>query len=104
MNFNAEGIAKLCEPLRSGQSALKSLYLENNKFGDQGASVIADVLNTNKTLTEIKLIGAKIGDAGANAMGDSLKRNSTLKKLSCVDTRVVPCNTNLNPIIQPCSE
>ena len=47
-----------------------------------GAKAIAEVLKTNKTLTDLRLTANKIGDEGAKALAKALETNATLKKMS----------------------
>ena len=58
-----------------------SIYLNDNKIGDEGAKAIGEALKVNTSLTEIDLGHNKIGTEGAKAIGEALKVNTSLTEL-----------------------
>eukprot|EP00808_Paulinella_micropora_P019484 g5311.t1 len=52
---------------------LTSLYLWDNKIGDEGAAHIAAAVKENKTVIELRMGANKIGPAGAEAIASMLK-------------------------------
>ena len=50
-------------------------------IGDDGAEIVADFLNHDKTLKKVYLSGCFIGPLGAKAIAESLKHNQTVEHL-----------------------
>jgi len=72
----------LCEGLRVNRS-IHVLNLEENHLGPQEGVVIAQVLEANTSLRELKLNRNEIGDSGLTAIAAALKdSNDTLRSLS----------------------
>jgi hypothetical protein len=67
----------------TGISVVKSLILDNNRLGEEGAKAIATSLRHNKTLNHLDLRYNRIGVDGMRAFRDVLKDkgNTTLKYL-----------------------
>jgi len=57
--FLSQGAACLARALR-GNGSLKELDLRWNEVGDEGARAIRDSLDTNRSLTTVKLSGNKV--------------------------------------------
>ncbi len=80
-----DGIMTLAKVLASSSCScqLKELYLGDNQIGPQGATMLANALSTNTTVTKIYLEGNQIGPTGAMAFIDILetKQNTSLQNL-----------------------
>lgn len=78
-----------CIPLASFESAIKSfmntgirhLSLRSCGIGDNGASIVADVLKTDSNIVSITLFGNNIGDTGAHYIANALRTNRRLQSL-----------------------
>ena len=73
----------LCELLKSSHSintTLRFLDLSHNAIGE-GASVLAEMLVENKSLTDLVLEDCHISRQGASELAAALSKNSTLKVL-----------------------
>jgi hypothetical protein len=57
---------------------LTHLDLSGNRAGDEGASALADLLETNSSLSTLLLTENDIGDEGTAALADALKMNRAL--------------------------
>ncbi|KAL7545765.1 hypothetical protein ACHAWF_011275 [Thalassiosira exigua] len=75
----AEG--QFIDALAKNQS-LRTLYLERNKIGDEGANRLAKVLKENDTLEVMHLNSNEIGDEGAKSLADALQISTSLKTIS----------------------
>jgi hypothetical protein len=81
--ISAFGAISIAETLanKDGESVVKTLILDNNLLGDEGAVAIANGLRENKTLKCLDLRYNKIGTDGLCAFRDVLKNkeNTTLE-------------------------
>ena len=61
------------------------IVLEKNEIREEGASHIAELLNSTSIVSELWLGGNPIGDKGLQTIFDALKQNKTLKELGVSD-------------------
>ena len=54
------------------------LKIKSNRIGDEEIANIADMLNINKTITEIDLTNNHIGENGASSIADALLTNNVI--------------------------
>ena len=62
--------------------------MTNNDIGSRGATVLADALKYNNTLTRLNLCLNGIGDAGAESLAEALKTNTALTELDLEETDI----------------
>jgi Ran GTPase-activating protein (RanGAP) involved in mRNA processing and transport len=68
---------------------IKTLKLDGNyRMGDTIASIIAEVLKINTTLTSLSLKNCGLTDMGATIIAGGLKHNSVLNKLVINDNNI----------------
>ena len=73
-------------------AALQELWLKANPIGEQGASILAEAMGSNKALELLSLLGCgSIGDNGATALVQSLINNSSLKRLQLSEAFQTSC-------------
>ena len=75
-----EGAKLLADALQQNRT-LTSLNLAGNQIGDEGAKALAEALTQNRTLTSLSLGANNIGAEGVKALADALKQNRTLTNL-----------------------
>jgi NAD(P)-dependent dehydrogenase (short-subunit alcohol dehydrogenase family) len=68
---------------------------QDNHFGDEGATALADLLGQNDTLQHLRLGGNRIGDSGLTAIADALQENHTLRTLVFGDRPPEPHRTQI---------
>ena len=73
--------AELLADLLVSISSLTDIAIDSCGVGEIGAKTIADALNINTTLEYFSICNNKIGDAGAAALAGALAVNSSLKTL-----------------------
>jgi len=78
-----EGASALAEGLQTN-TTITVLNLANNKIGNEGASALAQVLQTNTTITVLDLANNQIGNEGAAALAEVLQTNTTITVLNLV--------------------
>ncbi|OWZ09380.1 hypothetical protein PHMEG_00017925 [Phytophthora megakarya] len=71
----------LSDVLAHGASKLRTLDLGFNRLTDQGATQLAEALETNASLESLYLSGNEIGPAGARALAQVLIKNTHLHSL-----------------------
>jgi len=54
------------------------LKIKSNRIGDEEIANIADMLNINKTITEIDLTNNHIGENGASSIANALLTNDVI--------------------------
>ncbi|CAF1086068.1 unnamed protein product [Adineta ricciae] len=85
VNLNDQQITDLDMPLIAEQAIVKkkctSLWIERNQITLNGASVLADALYNNLTLSELWLFSNQISDTGVKYLSRALAANQTLRKL-----------------------
>src|SRR5687768_15581488 len=77
----------LAEVLKSNNT-LTQLYLSTNQIGDIGGAAIGKALKVNHTLTKLYLGYNKIGDTGGAAIGEALKVNHILTLLDLGENQI----------------
>ena len=87
------GASYIAEALRTTR-ALRKLSLLGNPIGDKGLQYIAEALTTNTTLTELSLYscGLKITEEGGPALTEMLQKNKTLSELNLSHNEVISDN------------
>ena len=73
--------AAILAHLMATNSTLTELYLSQNGIGDSGAAALAKAVEINSTLTKLDLSCNRVGDSGAAALAKAVEINSTLTKL-----------------------
>ena len=76
-----EGATCLAEALQSNLCNLKKLKLQKNNISDKGAKILAEALRENTSLETIDLKYNNIGHEGASCLMEALEKSSTLRKL-----------------------
>ena len=76
-----EGATCLAEALQSNLCNLKELKLQKNNISDKGAKILAQALRENNSLETIDLKYNNIGHEGASCLMEALEKSSTLRKL-----------------------
>jgi len=77
-----EAIKKAAVPIAEQFSA-SGIYLTSKGLTAHDATVVAEILKSNSSVTEVHLnSNKKIGDEGAKALAEALKVNATVKALS----------------------
>ena len=65
----------------SKQSAIRSLFLQENTFGYEGAKSIGEALRSNNAIKNLYLSNNELTDQGCEALFDDLKFNGSLEHL-----------------------
>ena len=68
--------------LENEASAVSTLDVGDCGLGDEGAKLIARLLESNNTITDLNISANKINRTGWQAISDALKNNSRLRALS----------------------
>ena len=80
-NINGQKLIPIVEALR-GHSSLEKLYLNFNRFGNDGCQSLATLLShPNCNLQQIQLLDNNIGSDGAVTIANSLANNTKLKRI-----------------------
>ena len=77
--IGAQGAADLAGALSSVHSTIESIDLERNPIGDSGAAAIGNALKQNTVLKSVKLACCGIGDKGAAGFAGGLARNTRVQ-------------------------
>jgi Ran GTPase-activating protein (RanGAP) involved in mRNA processing and transport len=88
INITSKGIEALSEWIGSSSCPLVRLFIRDTSMGDQGASAIADALETNTSLRSLSLTSCGITAVGATSLGRALIENETLSRLSLAHNRI----------------
>jgi NLR family CARD domain-containing protein 3 len=83
-----EGAAVLAELLAAKPGNIKTLSLSGNSIGDAGAKALAEMLKVNTTLEELELNGNSIDYDGIGAIAEALAANTSLRVLGLSDNYV----------------
>ena len=75
-----DGVMKMARALETN-TTLTELKLWHNNIGDEGATRVARALETNTTLTKLNLWVNNIGAEGATRVARALETNTILKQL-----------------------
>ena len=93
-DLHGEGIVDAAAPVLAAvletNTTLTNLELSDNNLGPAGAESLATALKTNTALTNLELSGNNLGPAGAESLATALKTNTALTNLNLF------CN-NLGP-------
>lgn len=76
-SIHDRGVYTLCRALSINNITLKELYLARNDITSKGAQYLADMLNTNRTLTILSLYGNRIDDEGIKYLTHVLRYYNT---------------------------
>jgi Ran GTPase-activating protein (RanGAP) involved in mRNA processing and transport/Flp pilus assembly protein TadD len=76
-NINAESLTELSRFF----SNKKALDFQSQRFGDQGAIALANILKDNQIINKVNLYFNSIGEKGVLALSTALKSNSSLFNL-----------------------
>ena len=79
--IHEEGASHIAELLNS-TSIVSLLWLNGNPIGDKGRQSICDALKQNKTLKELGVADCGMTDTGVASLADALHTNNTLERLS----------------------
>ena len=71
----------VAEILKSNTSVTKVILGGNKEIGDEGAKALAEALKVNATVERLYLDGCGIGDDGAAALAEALRSNTSLTVL-----------------------
>ena len=86
-NYGPEGALELTAALRKN-TTLTRLYLARNGLDEVGSIEVAKALEQNTTLTELDLGCNNIRDQGAQSLGELMRQNSTLTSLHLYNNRI----------------
>lgn len=75
-------LARLTEALASNEST-ERLDLEGCAIGDQGCTLIRDLLMTSNRIKHVDLQMNQITDVGCKALAEGIPKNKGLKRLYC---------------------
>jgi Ran GTPase-activating protein (RanGAP) involved in mRNA processing and transport len=78
--IHEEGASHIAELLNS-TSVVNSLLLNRNPIGDKGLQAIFSALKQNKTLKKFRVTGCGMTDTGVASLADALHTNNTLETL-----------------------
>lgn len=78
-------------PLLAGNSQIRALNLSGNNIGDDGAEVLATMLERNTTLETLELNSNAIDLKGITAIAKALANNTSLKVLGLRFVLLCPC-------------
>ena len=78
--IHEEGASHIAELLNS-TSIMSTLWLYDNLVGDKGLQTIFDALKQNKTLKELSVARCDMTDTGVASLADALHTNNTLERL-----------------------
>ena len=79
-DIHKEGASHVADILNS-TSMVSGLWVYNNPIGDKGLQTIFGALKQNKTLKCLNIVKCHMTDTGIASLADALKSNNTLKKL-----------------------
>ena len=79
-DIHEEGASHVADMLNS-TSIVSALYLYGNPIGDKGLQTIFNTLKQNKTLKLLNIAGCGMTDTGIASLADALKSNNTLETL-----------------------
>ena len=89
MRWSADKMAIIAF-LKRNEAHLQCLDLGNNNLGDKAATHIAEALERNKTVTEVRLHSNNIGDEGSTHLSEIFTKNRTITLLDLRDNLVCP--------------
>merc|ERR1712118_357528 len=87
-NISDEGAWLIADMLEEPTSKLRNVNLWRNQVGDVGAQRIAQALSTNRTLTTINLTGNKCTDVGILALAKALETNDSVTSIQWLGNEI----------------
>ena len=96
-----EGASHIAEVLNS-TSIVSTLLLYGNPIGDKGLQTIFDALKRNKTLKCLNVSYCGMTDTGVASLADALHTNNTLETLYINDNEAITKN-GLTCLVEPLS-
>ena len=100
-NVHEEGASHIAEVLNS-TSIVSTLLLCNNPIGDKGLQTIFDALKQNKTLKVLNVYNCDMTDTGVASLADALHTNNTLEGLYISGNDAITEN-GLTCLVEPLS-
>ena len=79
-DIHEEGASHIADILNSTR-VVSELFLYNNPIGDKGLQTIFNALKQNKTLIRLNITDCGMNDTGVDSLADALRSNNTLKEL-----------------------
>ena len=79
--LTAHDATVVAEILKSNTSVTEVVLAGNKEIGDEGAKALVEALKVNVTVEELHLDGCGIGDDGAAAIAEALRSNTSLEYL-----------------------
>ena len=89
--IHEEGASHIAEMLNSTSIASK-LILSRNPIGDKGLQAIFKALKRNKTLKILSVHNCDLSDTGVMSLADALQTNTTLEVLNCTSNEGITKN------------
>ena len=89
--IHEEGASHIAEMLNS-TSIVSKLILSRNPIGDKGLQAIFKALKRNKTLKILSVHNCDLSDTGVTSLADALQTNTTLEVLNCTSNEGVTKN------------
>jgi hypothetical protein len=89
--IHEEGASHIAEILNS-TNIVSKLILSRNPIGDKGLQTIFKALKQNKTLKVLSVHNCDLTDTGVTTLADALQTNSTLEILNCTSNEGVTEN------------
>ena len=80
--LTAHDATVVAEILKSNTSVTVVVLVGNKEIGDEGAKALAEALKVNATVEVLHLNGCGIGDDGAAAIAEALRSNTSLTMLN----------------------
>jgi len=80
--LTAHDATVVAEILKSNTSVTEVHLSSNKEIGAEGAKALAEALKVNATVKELGLSHCRIGDEGAKALAEALKVNTRVKALT----------------------
>ena len=82
-DIHEEGASHVADMLNS-TSIVSKLWLNNNPIGDKGLKTVFNALKQNKTLKHLNIGSCGMTDTGIASLADALKSNNTLERLRII--------------------
>ncbi|CAF1123103.1 unnamed protein product [Adineta ricciae] len=71
------GLSALADSLTTGSQVLKKLGLAKNEITDHGMKYLAELIKTNRTLTQLDLCSNQISDDGIRLLADAVRHHGS---------------------------
>lgn len=99
-NIGDDGVRLLVEKLLYKNGIIKRLNLNHTGVTDTGAECLAQMLETNQTLTELCLNENEISDRGVQRLANVIKTNNTTIELLRLSANKRLTDESVNALIQ----